>query len=74
MSVLKAKLNKNIKIASHKSETKENGLKLTRKDMVPVQGLVTIRQYRTKTVNLKNSLNFFFKTSNFKVMKIIRNQ
>ena len=37
MSVKKAKLNNKVIIASDKSETKQNKLKLTRKDMVPVQ-------------------------------------
>ena len=36
------------------------------------KGLVTIRQKRTKTVKLKNSL--FLKTINFKVNETIRNQ
>ena len=36
-----------------------------------IKGLVTIRQKRTKTVKLKNSLIF---SNNIKVIKAIRNQ
>ena len=36
MSVLKAKLKNNVKIASAKTETKQNNLLFTRKDIGPV--------------------------------------